>query len=101
MLVIRTGILEMHVRIANREYPDQTAALEAVWSGSAPFWLSLFGRQLVFKILEHLPYRKNFFFLYGNHLYLGVKHSISLLSSMKQCNGMVYAWVNEDICMAA
>ena len=28
-------------------------------------------------------------------VYPGVKHSISLLSSM-QCNGMGYAWVTED-----
>ena len=39
----------MLVRIANREDPDQTASSEAVWSESA-----LFGRQLVFEILEHL-----------------------------------------------
>ena len=28
---------KMHVRIANREFPDQNASLEAVWSGSAQF----------------------------------------------------------------
>ena len=36
----------MLVRIANREDPDQTA--------SSTVGLSLFGRQIVFKILEHL-----------------------------------------------
>ena len=30
MLVIRAGIHKFHVRIANREGPDQTASLEAV-----------------------------------------------------------------------
>ena len=37
ILVIRTGIHKMHVRIANREDPDQTASSEAVLSGSALF----------------------------------------------------------------
>ena len=30
LLVVMTGIHKMLVRIANREYPDQTASLEAV-----------------------------------------------------------------------
>ena len=46
----------MLVRIANREDPDQTAPSEAVRSGSALFVLAFFGKQLVFKILEHLSY---------------------------------------------
>ena len=37
MLVLRAGIQEILVRIANREDPDQTASLEAVLSGSALF----------------------------------------------------------------
>ena len=37
MWVIRTGILKLLVRIANREDPDQTASLEAVWFVSALF----------------------------------------------------------------
>ena len=37
MLVIKSGIHKMLVRIANREDPDQTASSEAVWSGSALF----------------------------------------------------------------
>ena len=37
MLVIRSGIHKMRVRIAIREDPDQTASSEAVWSGSALF----------------------------------------------------------------
>ena len=41
--------------IANKQDPDQTASSEAVWSESALFVYSLFDRQLVFKILEHLP----------------------------------------------
>ena len=45
----------MLVRIANVEDPDQTASSEAVWSGSALFVYAFFGRQVVFKILEHLP----------------------------------------------
>ena len=48
------GIHKMLVRIANREDPDQTASSKAVWSGSA-----LFVWQLVFSILEHLPYLYN------------------------------------------
>ena len=37
MLVISAGIHKMHVRIANREDPGQTALSEAVLSGSALF----------------------------------------------------------------
>ena len=37
ILVIRIRIHKMLVSIANREYPDQTASSEAVWSGSALF----------------------------------------------------------------
>ena len=37
MLVIRAGIHQMFVRIANREDSDQTASEEAVGSGSALF----------------------------------------------------------------
>ena len=54
----------MLVRIINREDPDQTVSSEAVFFKSSLIWvclfvpvcLGLFGRQLVFKILEHLPY---------------------------------------------
>ena len=45
---MRAGILKMPVRIANRDYPDQTS--EGVWSGSALFVLFL-----VIEILENLP----------------------------------------------
>ena len=51
MLVIRTGFHKMLVRIANRQDPDQTAS---VWD--CVVCLGVFGRQLVFKISEHLPY---------------------------------------------
>ena len=37
MVVIKAGMFKMLVRIANQDYPDQTASLEAVWSGSALF----------------------------------------------------------------
>ena len=37
ILVFSTGIHKMHVRIANREDPDQTASSEAVWSEYALF----------------------------------------------------------------
>ena len=50
MFVFRVGIHKLLVRIANMEDPEQTASEEPVWSGSA-----LFVRQLLFKILEHLP----------------------------------------------
>ena len=47
----------MHVRIANREDPDQTASSEAVWSGSALFVSTFFVViELVFEIEEHFPY---------------------------------------------
>ena len=46
MLVFRAGNHKMLVRIANRKDPDQTAVC-----------LGLFSRQLVFEILEHLPYK--------------------------------------------
>ena len=42
ILVIRTGIHKMHVRIANREDPDQTASSEADLSGSVPICSDLF-----------------------------------------------------------
>ena len=47
----------MLVRTSNREDPDQTASSEAVLSGSAvcAVCLSLFGRHLVFEILELSP----------------------------------------------
>ena len=35
MLVFQADINKLHVTIANREDPDQTASEEAVWSGSA------------------------------------------------------------------
>ena len=37
MLVFKAGGHKMLVRIENGEDPDQTASLEAVWSGSALF----------------------------------------------------------------
>ena len=46
----------MLVRIANRGDPDQTTSSKAVLSGSALFVYSFFGRELMFEILEHLPY---------------------------------------------
>ena len=45
---IRVGIDRMLVRVANLEEPDQIAAF-------GPFCLYLFGGQLMFEILEHLP----------------------------------------------
>ena len=48
MLAIRDGIYKTLVRIANREDPNQTASTVCQ---------SLFGGQLVFKILEHLLYQ--------------------------------------------
>ena len=56
MFVFRAEIQRLCVRIANREDPDQTANLEAVWSGSAVFVYAFFGRQLVFEVFEHLLY---------------------------------------------
>ena len=44
---------KMLARKANREDPDQTASLEAVWSGSALF-VYFWSRQLLFEILEQL-----------------------------------------------
>ena len=49
MLFFRTESHKMLVRIANREDPDQTA----IWVCTV--CPCLFGRQLVFKILEQLP----------------------------------------------
>ena len=51
MLVARDIIHKMLVRVANREDPDQTSL---IWVCTV--CLGLFGRQLKFKILEHLPY---------------------------------------------
>ena len=49
------GICKMLVGIANREEPDQTASSEVC--------AACLGRQLVFKILEHLPYATNLMIL--------------------------------------
>ena len=68
-LIIRGGIHKMLGKIANREDPDQTASSEAVWSGYSlfvPVCLGLFGRQLVFEILEDLLYMY-MIFLYLSH----------------------------------
>ena len=69
MLVISDGIHQMLVRIANSEDSDQTASEESnKWlkkqsdlglsclsrADVCPVCLELFGRQLAFKILEHL-----------------------------------------------
>ena len=51
-LFFRAGIPKILVKLANREYPDQTASSEAVCF----FFLGLFGGQVVFEIFEHLPY---------------------------------------------
>ena len=53
LVVFRAGIHKMLVRTINSEEPDDTAFLR-----SSLFWfcavcLGLFGRQLVFEILEH------------------------------------------------
>ena len=50
-LVIRAGTGKRLVRIANRENPDQTASSEAV----CHVCLGFCGRQILLKILEHLP----------------------------------------------
>ena len=59
MLVFRVGIHKMVVRIANREDFDQIRLLlqkqsDLIWVCTV--CLGFFGMQLVFKILEHLPY---------------------------------------------
>ena len=38
----------------NREDPDQTASSDLVWVCTV--YIGLFSRQVVFEILEHLPY---------------------------------------------
>ena len=53
MLVIRADIHKMLDRIENREDPDQTASKKQSDLG-LHCWLSIFGRQLVLKMLEHL-----------------------------------------------
>ena len=55
VLVIRAGIHKMLNKTANREDSNQTASSE-IWVCTV--CLGLFGRQLVIKILEHLPYSK-------------------------------------------
>ena len=52
MLVIKAFINKMLVRIANREDPDQRQP-----DLGLHFCLGLFVKQLVFEILEHLPYQ--------------------------------------------
>ena len=54
MLVFRAGIHKMLVRIANSQ--DCFFRIKLIWL--SPFCLDLFGRQLVFKILERLLYEK-------------------------------------------
>ena len=50
MLFFKARILKLLFIVANREDPHQIAFSEAVCSGNA-----LFGRQLMFENLEHLP----------------------------------------------
>ena len=52
MLVFRAGFQKMLARIANREDPEFLRS-SLIWVCS--ICLDLFGRQLLFKILEHLP----------------------------------------------
>ena len=54
MFVFKAEIHKMLVKKANREDPDHTASSEAIWPGSGLFVSTLFGRQLVFEILENL-----------------------------------------------
>ena len=63
MLVFMAGIHKLLIRRANREDPDQSASETVIrlllkQSDLSVPCLSrgLFGRELVFKILEHLPY---------------------------------------------
>ena len=51
MLFFTVAIRKMLVRIANREDPDQMKQSDL---GLPTICLGLFGRQLVFKILDHL-----------------------------------------------
>ena len=51
-MVSKARLYKMLVRIANREDPYQTASSEAVCS----VCLGLFGRQVMFEVLEDLPY---------------------------------------------
>ena len=51
MWVNKAGIHKMHVRIANRGDPGETASDLGLHCLSIPFW-----KQIVFEILEHLPY---------------------------------------------
>ena len=46
--------------MANSVDPDQTAPSGAVWSGSALFACVILSDTLVFEILGHLPYGKEF-----------------------------------------
>ena len=55
MLVIKVGIHKMLVRIANREDPGQTASSNLI--RVCTVCLGTFSRQLVFGIIEHLPYK--------------------------------------------
>ena len=61
MLVGRAGIHKMIFRIANEEDPDQRRSslyLYLIWVCTV--CLGLFRRQLVFEILEHLPYFESY-----------------------------------------
>ena len=56
MLVFSAGIHKMFFRIANREYPDQTASSRSslIWVCTA--CLRLFMQSTSIRNLEHLPY---------------------------------------------
>ena len=57
IVVTRAGISNICVRLANRKDSDQTASSEA-----CTVCLGLFGRLLVFKLLEHICKERQFSF---------------------------------------
>ena len=56
MLVFKAGILQILVRIANREDLDQIVSSEAVLIWVCTVTLGTLRRQRMFKILKQLPY---------------------------------------------
>ena len=76
LIICRTGIHKMLVRIANGENPDQTASEESylgLCCLSRPFWQAT----VVFEILEHLSYVPHLIFIQIN-LYICILTSSSL-----------------------
>ena len=83
---MRDRIHKSHVKIANREYPDQSL----IWV--VPICFGIFGKLLVLKIEEHLPS--------SNHIFLAVPKRLASTQNIPlpvADNCPTWAWGREII----